>query len=261
MSAGRWSEQPPPRASSTRMPSSSLPAAHRTRPRSRRRSAAPPGSWGSRPATTSPGSSSTLRATRSMPCCEPLMTSTSSALAAMPRAPAGAATHSRSGRKPSVMPYCSAAPGLLFSDASTWPGRAPGGKELRGGQAAGEREHVGTLGDLEDLPHRGRSHPRHAARRSRGCWRSSVELLPSGVMRVSSFIEQRTMVVWVRVTPASGAQLLGEQPVERAGVLGAHLEQVRVLAGDPVALEHLARAPSPSGRTRRSTWGARCPRR
>ena len=48
------------------------------------------------------------------------------------------------------------------------------------------------------------------------------------------------MVVCVRVTPGMVRRHLDEQPVERARVLGPHLEQVRVFAGDPVALEDLA---------------------
>ena len=39
-----------------------------------------------------------------------------------------------------------------------------------------------------------------------------------------------------------GAQHLDEQAVERAGVAGLHLEEVRVLPGDAVALEHLVEA-------------------
>src|SRR5262245_3998830 len=37
-------------------------------------------------------------------------------------------------------------------------------------------------------------------------------------------------------------QLLDEEPVERAGILGANLQEIAVLPGDPVTLEHLLEA-------------------
>jgi hypothetical protein len=52
-----------------------------------------------------------------MPCWLPLTTITLSAVAGMPWRRRSAASHSRRGRNPSVMPYCKAAPGFFRSTA------------------------------------------------------------------------------------------------------------------------------------------------
>ena len=98
------------------------------------------------------------------------------------------------------MPYWSAAPGLLRSTASKAWASSRAGKSSGAGSPPAKDEHVRAFCHLEDLPHRRGCHSSHAPRSLGFSHRASSF---RGVMRVSSFTEQRTMVVWVRVTPGS----------------------------------------------------------
>ena len=176
------------------------------------------------------------RATRSMPCWVPLMISTLSAVAAMPRVRSRAAIHSRSGTKPSVMLYWRAPPGAPSQHRRVGLGQLLDGEELRRRQPSGEGEHVGPLGHLQDLPDRRGDDAPHARRAVRRVIGAASFLR----WHVGLFLHRGEDDGGVGAGDAGdGAQLLDQQAVERAGVLGPDLEQVGVLAGHAVALEHL----------------------
>ena len=90
----------------------------------------------------------------------------SSGSTSCPRRPSPRRSRPSPPRCPRSGPYCSAARGRVGGDAATSARRALGREGRRVGQPAGERDHLGALGDRHQVAHRRGRHDRACARRT-----------------------------------------------------------------------------------------------